>query len=97
MSNTYDIGDLVRVSVTFTDADDAPADPTAVTFQFTDPSDETTTYTYGVDDELVKDDTGDYHVDVSLAEAGRYYYRWAGTGTVKAAEEDWFGVRESRF
>jgi len=97
MGNVYDSGDLVRVSATFTNADDDSADPTAVTFKWQQPDGTETEYVYGEDDELVKDDTGDYHVDLSPTTAGRHYVRFEGTGSVQAAVEGWFAVRGSEF
>lgn len=96
MPSVYDIGDLVRVSGAFTDVNDADIDPTTVTFKFTDPSGNTTSYTYVTDAEVVKDSTGHYHVDVSVDEAGTWYYRWESGGSGQAAEEGSFVVRPTR-
>lgn len=97
MANLYDVGDEVRCTGTFTDADGTAQDPTGVTFKFTDPSGNTTTYTYGTDAQLVKSATGVYYVDVNVDEAGRWWYRFAGTGTGQAADELYFIAEESRF
>ena len=97
VANTYDIGDLVRCSVTFTNAAGTPTDPTAIIGEFQDPSGNETSYTHGVDVELVKDDTGDFHFDVVIDESGYWFYRFAGTGTVVAAAECFFIVRASEF
>ncbi len=93
----YDLGDLVRVSGAFTDSAGAAQDPNAVLFSFTDPSGNTSTYTYGVDVELVKDDTGDYHVDVDCDECGVFWWRWYSTGSGQAADEGRFYVQQSAF
>ncbi len=95
MANVYDIGDLVKVAGAFTDVDDQDVDPTTVTFKFTDPSGNTTTYIYETDDELVQDSKGHYHANVSIDEAGTWFYRWESTGTGQAAEEGHFVVRRS--
>jgi hypothetical protein len=97
MANTYDVGDLVRVTGTWEDSAGVDTDPTALTFAFTDPSANTTTYTYGVDAELVKSAVGIYCVDVSIDEHGTWRYRFASTGTGQAAAESYFLVRDSRF
>lgn len=96
MPNVYDVGDLVRVSGVFTDVDDEDIDPTTVTFKFTDPLDNTTSYTYVTDAEVVWDSKGHYHVDVSVDESGTWYYRWSSTGTGQAAEEGSLVVRPTR-
>lgn len=97
MSNSYDEGDLVRVSGAFTDENGDAADPTSVYCAVRDPLGKITIYAYGVDDVLVKDDTGNYHLDVSADLVGRYYYRWYSTGTGQAADETYFDVEESEF
>lgn len=94
MANTHDIGDIVRVSVTFTQSGVA-VDPSTVTLVVQLPSGTSSTYTYaagGVD----KDSTGNYHKDLTIASAGTYRYRWTSTGTGTASEEGWFQVRPRR-
>ena len=73
--NTYDIGDLIRSSVTFTNSAGESADPTTITFKFKIDDETVTTYLYLTDAELVKDDTGDFHVDISPTVEGAYYCR----------------------
>jgi hypothetical protein len=95
MANTYDVGDEVRITGTFTDADGNAQDPTAVFFAFLAPSaTSATTYEYGTDAELVKDSTGVYYVDLDLDEAGLWRYRFYSTGTGQAADEGYLHARE---
>lgn len=96
MANTHDKGDLVRCTGTFTDSDGDAQDPTAVYFQVMTPANETTTYTYGEDDEVVKASTGIYYVDVDANAEGKWRYRFYSTGTGQAAEEELFWV-ETKF
>lgn len=84
---TYDVGDLVRLKVDFTDADGAPADPSAVGLRVKRDG-VTSTYT-----DAVQDSTGAYHKDVNVDAPGVWTYRWTGTGAVQAAEEGRFFVR----
>lgn len=94
----YDKGDLVRVTGKFRDpTTDAPLDPTTVRFKFTKPSGPITTYVLGTDPQLVKDATGDYHVDVDADEVGVWNWRWESTGTGQAAEEGYFTVQVTQF
>jgi hypothetical protein len=95
--NTHDIGDVVRCSGAFTDSDGAAQDPGGVTFEFQDPSENEVIYTYGTDAELVKDSTGNYHVDLTIDEAGYWYYRFNGVTTGVSGGEGVFAVRESEF
>jgi len=43
----------------------------------------------------VKDSVGVYHADIPVTLPGLHYFRWAGTGTVTAAEESTFNVTTS--
>jgi len=97
MINAYDVGDLVRVQGAFTNAADVAVDPTAVTAKIKTPAGVVTTYTYGVDAQLVRSTAGTYYVDVSATAAGDWYYRFASTGDGQAAGENKFYVKESAF
>lgn len=94
--NTYDIGDLVKISATFTDENGTATDPTTLEAAFKSPSGTISTFTYGTDPEVVRDSAGVYHLDISITESGRYDYRWSSTGTGQAAEEGYFEVRQQR-
>jgi hypothetical protein len=93
--NSYDLGDLVRVTGAFKDAAGEPIDPTAVSFKLRDPTGAVTTFVYGVAPALVKDSTGHYHIDVSASMSGTWRYRWESTGAGQAAEEGAFVVAPS--
>jgi hypothetical protein len=89
----YTIGDLVRISCAFT-VNGTAADPTAVTAKVKAGDGIVTTYSGA---QVSKDSTGNYHVDVPITAAGRWYYRFEGTGAVIAATEDSFNVGTSAF
>ena len=92
-ANVYDIGDLVRITGTWTRRSDGSAvDPTAVFCAYKDPSDNLSTLEYGVDAALQKDGTGIYYVDISADESGTWYYRFYSTGTGQAAGEQTFEI-----
>lgn len=92
----FNLGQKVRVSAEFTDADGAQADPTAIFAVVKAPDVAAVTYEYNVDAELVKDDTGDYHLDLSLSSAGVWAVRWYSTGTIQAGSSDTLiNVRET--
>lgn len=98
--NQYDIGDAIRFSANFKNSVPADTDPTTVVFKLKDPSGTITTYTYGGTGSntlVVKDNTGDYHADVTLDESGVWHYRWFGTGVLDAAEEEELLVVDSAF
>ena len=98
MAGSYDIGDSIRCSVEFKARSTGTlTDPSVVTFKFKNPAGTETTYVYGTDAELVKDSTGMYHVDLDISSPGIYFYRFVGSGTVKAASESKFTVKASQF
>jgi len=91
--STYTIGDLVRLSASFT-VGGVATDPTTVVCIVRDPTGVETTYS-----SPTKDSTGAYHVDHDLtnAIAGVWSYRYAGTGACQAAMESEFFVEPSQF
>jgi len=94
---SYHVGDLIRISAAFSTAAGVATDPTAVFAKYRDPGGTVTTLTYGVDVALVKDSTGNYHVDINADEAGKWLYRFYSTGTGQAMDEDGFSVLASSF
>lgn len=92
---TYDKGDLVRVSGAFANSSGTAIDPTVVRFSFTNPGGTTTSYVYPTDVQLVKDSTGNYHVDIDAATVGTWLYRFYSTGTGQAAAEGEFFVKSN--
>jgi hypothetical protein len=93
MSDTdqFVLGSNVRVTATFGPTG-SPANPSAVFFKFKDPSGNVTTYTYGVDLQIVNPSAGVFYVDVDADEAGTFKWRFYSTGTGKAADEGSFEV-----
>lgn len=99
MAEAHQIGDTVRITVSFRGlADGALTDPTTVTVKTkVHKSGDVTAYVYGTDAEVVKDSTGVFHFDLTFAEAGTHFWRFAGTGAVQAATEGSFEVEPSEF
>lgn len=86
---SYSVGQLVRLSVAFTISGVA-TDPTTVTLKVKDPTGTETTYTYAAA-QIVKDSTGNYHMDYTVpAHLGYYFYGYEGAGTVIASSESSF-------
>lgn len=92
-------GTTIRIPVTFQNDEDEDIDPDTVTFKLiSHESGQQFTYVFGTDDELQKTSTGDFYVDVTPTEAGRYTYRWETTGTNQLlATEGNFVVQASPF
>lgn len=88
---SFDIGDAVTVSATFTDRDGAAADPSTVTLRIKKPDDTVTVVNQG---SLTNESAvGAWSYTVTIDQAGQWWVRWEGTGTVTAAEEEMFYVR----
>lgn len=87
---TYQLNDQAHLTVAFT-VSGSPADPTAVTATVRKPDGTTTNYTVTAG-EIVKDSVGNYHLNVTTDVAGRWSYKFAGTGTVVDVEQGVFYV-----
>jgi len=94
--NAYDSGDVVRMTVAFTNQSGTAVDPGAVAVKVKSPLGVKTTYNYPADG-VIKDSTGNYHFDIEPTVQGVWTYRWEGTIANKGAEENSFQVRESAF
>ena len=89
---TYDIGNKIRMTGTFTDPldSDAAVDPSSVYCSVRTPSNVTTDYQYGVNANVTKSSTGVYYIDLLLTDDGYWYVRWWGkdsSSNVSVAEE----------
>ena len=95
---TFDIGDRIRLGVTFKDIADELSDPTEVTIKHRNSTAGSATAIYdGGAGAVVKDGTGAYHLDIDLDNPGRWYWRAQGDDTPEAAGERSFSVRASQF
>jgi len=95
MSLIFDLGNLVRVRVKFTDLDGDSIDPDVVKLSHRDPSGNVSHNTYGVE-AITKETTGVYYFDIDADEAGVWYYRWWSTGAGQAAAEQSFTVQAAQ-
>ena len=94
----FDVGDRVRLEVTFTDSTGADSDPTEVTIRHRVEAAEPVAEVYnGGLGAVVRQAAGRYHLDLDLAAAGRWYWRAEGMETPQAAGERAFTVRASQF
>lgn len=96
-TNTYDVGDVVRLTGTFENQSDAYVDPGGVQVKVKNPLGTSTTYVYGTDAEVMKTSTGNYYIDIEASLEGVWYYRWEGLTSNKGAAEHSFQVRDSQF
>lgn len=90
-------GNKVRFAMEFIrTTDGAPVDPSPVHFIYETPAGIETTLVYLTDAALVRDRTGNFHVEVAGV-AGVYYYEWRGFGTNMAAAGGYYIFTPSRF
>ena len=87
----YLAGDLIRVSVTF-ETDGLPVDPTTVLLKYKNPAGTITTWTFGVNNQVVKDKVGAYRADIDANAGGTWNFRWEGTGASQGVGQDNFVV-----
>lgn len=92
----FQVGDKIRLSAQFSDINGAASDPGGVLCKVREPSGTVTTYTYGVDAALVKDSTGNYHLDHLTTLAGRHVYGFYGITSGQAVAEGEFRVQPSK-
>ena len=55
-----------------------------------------TTYTHGVDVNVIKDDVGRYYVIVNANAPGQWYYRFWSAGFGQTAKEKEFRIRTAQ-
>ena len=87
-----------RLSCAIRDKAGAPVDPTTLIFRLRDPGGVLTVYQYGRDAQLVRDDTGTFHVHWDITKPGAHYWRYEASPNVEvAAESSFYYVRTSIF
>lgn len=84
---SYQLGDVVPLSVTITDSDGQPADAGAVTLTVTLPDGTT-----DVTNPITSTTPGVYDHDFATTQAGVHQVRWVATGENASAFEDAFSV-----
>jgi hypothetical protein len=78
-AEVYEVGDQVGLGAQF-GAADSPVDPTRVLVSIRDPEGRTVVLTYGTDAAVLRTAPGSYQVVVVATVAGRWQYRFVGTG-----------------
>jgi hypothetical protein len=104
----HDVGDLVRVWAVFRDMSGAQAAPDTVTLVARAPDGTEATVANtpaAAEDEAAAEAatgealsgvTGVYRGDIAVDQAGAWWYRWQGIGTVSKAGESSFRVKPRR-
>lgn len=89
--DAYEVGENVGLAVTFGPAE-APIDPAVVTVRLMDPTGRRRELTFGVDEALVRTAPGSYQLVVVATVAGRWRYRFVGSGQRRGAFDGYFDV-----
>jgi uncharacterized protein YfaS (alpha-2-macroglobulin family) len=97
MKHEFEVGDLVRVTGTVKNKAGQQIDPATVKFSVKPPNGIVTTYTYGIDAQLVRESQGNYRIDINANAPGLWHYRFFSTGSEQAAKEDQFRVKPTQF
>ncbi len=93
MDNTYDVGDSVRLKAWFT-VTGSYADPDIVTFWVREPNGNVDTFNF-TSGTVSQETTGKFFLDIFVNAPGQWWYEIFGTGTVLAADENYFLVEIS--
>ena len=89
---TYDVGDMVRLTASFTNEQGEPADPDTVVLRIRKGDGSV----LDVDAESIAyDEPGEYHYDVEPDRAGKWTYSFDGTGTIDQSATGEFYVRDT--
>ena len=89
------VDSAVRFSVVIKDSAGTLVDPTTLQFTLINPAGIGTTYVYLTDSELIKDSTGNFHIDlIILVLDGDWKWKWKSTGTGAGAAVGTFAVKE---
>lgn len=88
------LGTTARMSINIRDAAQncALIDPTTLTVNVVDPTDQKTTYVYGTDSELTRTGLGKYILEVVVSVSGVWSYDVVTTGPVIGADNGTFSV-----
>jgi hypothetical protein len=97
MANVYTLGELVRLTATFTDPfnSDVTIDPDEVRALLRKPSGAEVTYVYGTDTALKRLSRGVYYLETSANQVGTWYYQFWSVGDGQATDDDSFEVLDS--
>lgn len=95
--NTYALGQEVRVYGSFRNSSGNLANPSIVHLKLKTSSGHEYTYTFGAEPALTNDSPGVFSYRFVPNRAGKWSYRWVGSGTIRTAEETFFTVTKSLF
>jgi hypothetical protein len=86
MTESYLIGNVIRLSATFTDVDGVATSPSTVTLSVKKRGEAASDFT------PTSPSTGSFYYDFTPATEGVYYYTFNGTGSLVAATQGQFSI-----
>lgn len=92
----YEVGDIILLTGTFTDATHTLVDPTTVTVKVSDPTGTITILTYA-GGTVARQSLGVYTATFTAAKSGPHHYEFASTGPVQRALSSGFSVKLTPF
>ena len=96
MPTEFIVGSEILLSAAFFDAAGAPKAPTTITLYVKrDGQSTVTSYVFGTDAILYTAGVGIYYRAYTPSVAGKYYYKWTGTGALVTASEGSFVVQST--
>jgi hypothetical protein len=97
----FELGQAVRLTAAFLDANGAAANPTSTTFKYgvrlVNPPPDPTATTVGPGAPVINPSTGNFYTDITPSVPGDYVFQAIGTGTVAAVATGGFRVKPSPF
>lgn len=89
---TYELGNVIKVSGSFTDSNDEPVDPSQVSVSILTPGKSLLSYVYNQGQEVKKEGTGIYYIEINANITGDWYVRFFSSGSIISASEILFRV-----
>lgn len=80
-------GETVNFYVSISDEDGKEVDPDGLEFYIKRPDAVIQSYTLGVGTDITKDSTGNYSIELTMAQVGTYQYKWKTSAPGISIEE----------
>jgi hypothetical protein len=81
--NTYDSGDVVRLTAALTNSAGVAVDPSSLFLRYRGPTGDVTTLAHPAS--ITKINTGNYYAELQVNTPGDWAYRWEALGSNQAA------------
>jgi len=96
-TETHDMGDRRTFDIQFTDVAGLAGDPSSVTFRLGQPDGTVISYVYGAGAEVQRLGVGQYQVQITFDQSGRYHARYEGSSGLTVAEGIEIYIKRNEF